>query len=85
MLTKRPAWAFAYDAALAALTQHFATASLEGFGFNDDDRLGIRAAGAVLDYLRESQKTSLGHMDRLIPYRRAARWRSTNRHAAVWN
>jgi DNA mismatch repair protein MutS len=24
---KRPAWAFAYDAALAALTQHFATAS----------------------------------------------------------
>jgi DNA mismatch repair protein MutS len=72
VLTKRPAWAFAYDAALAALTQHFATASLEGFGFNDDDRLGIRAAGAVLDYLRESQKTSLGHMDRLIPYRQGS-------------
>jgi DNA mismatch repair protein MutS len=46
--------------------------ALEGFGFNDDDRLGIRAAGAVLDYLRETQKTSLGHMDRLIPYRQGS-------------
>ncbi len=72
MLTKRPAWAFAYDAAQTALSQHFATASLEGFGFGDDDRLAIRAAGAVLDYLRETQKSSLPHLDRLIPYRRGA-------------
>ena len=69
VLTKRPAWAFAYDAAVAGLTQHFATASLEGFGFGDDDRLAVRAAGAVLDYLRETQKSSLDHIDRLIPHR----------------
>lgn len=72
VLTKRPAWAFAYDTSLTALTQHFATASLEGFGFQDDDRLAIRAAGAVLDYLRETQRSSLDHIDRLIPYRQGS-------------
>jgi DNA mismatch repair protein MutS len=71
LLTRRPAWAFSYDGAISGLTKHFETSSLEGFGFEDNglDRLAIRAAGAVLDYLRETQKTSLGHMDRLIPYR----------------
>ena len=29
----------------------------------------VRAAGAVLDYLRETQKVSLDHIDRLLPYR----------------
>jgi len=69
LLTRRPAWAFAYDAAVTVLTKQFETASLEGFGFEDHDRLAVRAAGAVLDYLRETQKTSLDHIDRLIPYR----------------
>ncbi len=71
LLTKRPGWAFSYDAALTGLCKQFETTSLEGFGFDsgDQDRLAIRAAGAVLDYLRETQKTSLAHMDRLIPYR----------------
>ena len=32
-------------------------------------RPAIRAAGAVLDYLQETQRTSLDHFDRLIPYR----------------
>ena len=32
-------------------------------------RPAMRAAGAVLDYLRETQKTSLDHIDRLTPYR----------------
>ena len=29
----------------------------------------VRAAGAILDYLAETQKTSLEHLDRLVPYR----------------
>src|SRR5207249_1738318 len=29
----------------------------------------LRAAGAVLDYLRETQKASLDHIDHVIPYR----------------
>jgi DNA mismatch repair protein MutS len=69
VLTRRPAWAFAHEAAVSLLTRQFQTAGLEGFGFDDQDRLAIRAAGAVLDYLRETQKTSLDHIDRLIPYR----------------
>ncbi len=69
MLTRRPAWAFALDNAAAALTKHFGTATLDGFGFEAADSPALRAAGAVLDYLRETQKTSLEHIDRLAPYR----------------
>ena len=30
--------------------------------------VALRAAGGVLNYLAETQKSSLGHIDRLIPY-----------------
>ncbi len=77
MVTRRPQWAFGLNAAAKALSQHFGTATLEGFGFNVDggatdqssDAPAIRAAGAILDYLNETQKSSLAHLDRLIPYR----------------
>ena len=69
MLTHRPAWAFSLESATATLTKHFQTASLDGFGFDEADSPALRAAGAVLDYLRETQKTSLDHIDRLSPYR----------------
>ena len=71
MVTRRPAWAFSGDAARDALAKHFGTAGLEGFGFSDDprDTQAIRAAGAILDYLSETQKNSLDHVDRLVPYR----------------
>jgi DNA mismatch repair protein MutS len=70
-LTRRPPWAFAHHTAQETLCKHFQTRSLEGFGFNDGEKAGIRAAGAILDYLAETQKTSLGHIDRLVPYRAA--------------
>ena len=71
MLTRRPAWAFAQKTAEEALAKHFGTRSLEGFGFSDSpaDRAAIRAAGAILDYLSETQKSSLEHIDALLPYR----------------
>jgi DNA mismatch repair protein MutS len=71
MVTRRPGWAFSLDSARQTLTKHFHTASLEGFGFLDGptDDQAVRAAGAILDYLAETQKTSLDHIDRLIPYR----------------
>jgi len=71
MVTRRPAWAFAASAARDALAKHFGTAGLEGFGFESSpgDNQAIRAAGAILDYLTETQRTSLEHIDRLIPYR----------------
>jgi DNA mismatch repair protein MutS len=71
MVTRRPAWAFAHPPAVQALAKHFGTATLEGFGFTDDpaDAQAVRAAGAILDYLAETQKSSLAHIERLIAYR----------------
>ncbi len=70
MLTRRPDWAFALAGAGENLAKHFGTATLEGFGFTpEDDGPAIRAAGAILDYLAETQKTSLDHIERLAPYR----------------
>ncbi len=71
MITRRPAWAFGQAAAEKALAKHFGTAGLAGFGFDSspDDCQAVRAAGAILDYLAETQKTSLEHIDRLVPYR----------------
>ena len=53
------------------MAKHFGTSSLVVFGFNDlaADAQAIRAAGAILDYLTETQKSSLEHVDRLRPYR----------------
>ncbi|MGD0900252.1 MAG: DNA mismatch repair protein MutS, partial [Thermoguttaceae bacterium] len=71
MITRRPAWAFSLETARQNLLKHFHAAGLEGFGFSDEkaDEQALRAAGAIIDYLNETQKTSLGHVDRLVPYR----------------
>ena len=73
MLTRRPDWAFGHDAATASLSKHFGTQSLDGFGFGEEDGPALQAAGAVLDYLAETQKTSLTHIDRLLPHRVGSR------------
>ena len=69
LLTKRPKWAFGYESAFSLLTKQFSVASLEGFGFESGDSLAIRAAGAVFDYLQETQKASLDHFESLTAYR----------------
>jgi DNA mismatch repair protein MutS len=69
MLTRRPAWAFGLENAVGILEKHFQTATLAGFGFDETDAPALRAAGAVLDYLSETQKGALVHIDRLVPYR----------------
>jgi DNA mismatch repair protein MutS len=69
LFTKRPPWAFGTQTAMEILTKHFEVAGLDGFGFNDGDTHAIRAAGAIFDYLQETQKTQLAHIDRLTPYR----------------
>jgi len=68
LLTRRPAWSFGLDTARAQLQRHFGTHSLAGFGFEDGDAPALRAAGAVLGYLIETQKASLSHIDRLLRY-----------------
>jgi DNA mismatch repair protein MutS len=71
LLTERPAWCFAENECHRLLTEHFETNTLEGFDLEAGSP-GIVAAGALLDYVRETQKSSLGHITRLEPYRRDA-------------
>ncbi len=61
LVTERPGWYFDPHTARSRLLRHFGTATLEGFGVGDDDP-GIAAAGAVLEYLDETQKTALAHV-----------------------
>jgi DNA mismatch repair protein MutS len=58
---------FDEDDARRRLLQHFAVASLEGFGC-DRLPLAIRAAGAVLAYVQEAQKTLLNQLSALETY-----------------
>lgn len=67
--TTRPAWAFSSTTARELLTGHFGTRDLTGFGFDESDEPAVRAAGAIIDYLRETQQTELHHIDCLTPYR----------------
>jgi DNA mismatch repair protein MutS len=57
VVTERPAWYFDPHTTKSRLLKHFGTATLEGFGI-DDNFPAIGAAGAVLEYLNETQKTA---------------------------
>ncbi len=70
MRTERPSWCFGHDRCHESLCRQFGVQTLEGFGFDDDATAAVRAAGALLDYVRETQKAALGHITRLEPYRR---------------
>ena len=69
-LTERPGWSFAANHAREILLNHFKTSTLEGFDLGEEDSAGITAAGALLEYVQETQKSSLGHLIKLEPYRR---------------
>ena len=85
-VTVRPKQTFAPKSAVRILHDHFGAPALEGFGFDhreSSDQLALTAAGAILDYLRETQKTSLAHLQSLTPQTEgdaleidAATWRS---------
>ncbi len=67
-ITRRPAWTFGADESLRVLLSHFKAHSLEGFGFNDEHRPAVQAAGAVMAYLKETQSCGLAHFERLTAY-----------------
>ncbi|MEJ2650007.1 MAG: DNA mismatch repair protein MutS, partial [Sedimentisphaerales bacterium] len=61
-ITERPAWYFEPYQARQRLIKHFGIATLEGFGISDGEEDLIAPAGAILEYLNETQKTTLGHI-----------------------
>lgn len=60
-------WIFNRDYAYELLVGHFSTQSLKGFGI-DDMSVGLIAAGAVMNYLQETQKANLPHIRKITPY-----------------
>ena len=62
-----PAWRFEKDTAQQALLAHFGAASLEGYGLGEKE-LALRAAGALLQYLEETQRDGLGQLTDLHLY-----------------
>src|SRR4030042_2013144 len=65
IVTERPAWYFDPYQGQKRLLKHFGTATLEGFGISDNDGSLIPAAGAIVEYLNETQKTTLSHIQSL--------------------
>jgi DNA mismatch repair protein MutS len=65
IVTERPSWYFDPYQAKKRLLKHFGTATLEGFGISDNEDGLITGAGAIIEYLNETQKTTLGHIRNL--------------------
>ena len=58
-------WQFEFHSAYETLIEQFRVQSLKGFDC-DDLELAIRAAAAVVNYLRENQRGGIDHINRLV-------------------
>ena len=61
----RPPWEFDYESCHTQLCKQFGVQDLQGFGVADL-HLGISAAGALLNYAKDTQRTALPHIHKLI-------------------
>ncbi|MGM3192235.1 DNA mismatch repair protein MutS [Dickeya dadantii subsp. dieffenbachiae] len=60
-LRRRPLWEFELDTARQQLNLQFGTRDLTGFGV-EQAHMGLRAAGCLLQYAKDTQRTSLPHI-----------------------
>lgn len=60
-------WHFEYSTAEGALLNHFRARTLDSYGLGEQPA-AVCAAGAVLQYLRDTQKNSLAQLATLRPY-----------------
>jgi DNA mismatch repair protein MutS len=67
VITKVDDWVFNGDYAFELLTNQFNTKALKGFGI-ENMREGTIAAGCILNYLNETQKTNLEHLKKIYNY-----------------
>lgn len=63
-IRRRNDWEFDFDTAQHILQQHFATQHLSGFGI-DQAELAICAAGALMQYVQDTQRSALPHITKL--------------------
>jgi DNA mismatch repair protein MutS len=66
-VTPFPAWRFETARCQEALMGHFAVATLDGFGLRGN-QLAVRAAGAIVQYLQETQPAALKLLTGLSTY-----------------
>jgi len=66
-VTKLPAYRFELSTARRALLDHFDVATLDGFGCSGQP-LALRAAGAIIHYLGETQRSARGQIVGLATY-----------------
>ncbi|MFT5285531.1 MAG: DNA mismatch repair protein MutS [Planctomycetota bacterium] len=60
-VSERDVWRFERDTAQRGLRRHFNVATLEGFGVSDDC-MSIPAAGALMEYVEETQRSACEHI-----------------------
>jgi DNA mismatch repair protein MutS len=65
-LTERESWRFDPETAERTLTRHFKVKGLEGFGVPEGSLI-VPAAGALLEYVAETQKATCQHILRIEP------------------
>ncbi len=58
---RRPIWEFELDTAKQQLNQQFGTRDLVGFGV-EQAKLGLCAAGCLIQYVKDTQRTTLPHI-----------------------
>lgn len=58
---RRPVWEFELDTAKQQLNQQFGTRDLVGFGV-EQAKLGLCAAGCLIQYVKDTQRTALPHI-----------------------
>ncbi|GAB5393068.1 MAG: DNA mismatch repair protein MutS [Alteromonas macleodii] len=63
-LRRRPEWEFDIDTATEQLNAQFETKTLDGFGIKGVTK-GLGAAGCVLQYVKDTQRTALPHIRRI--------------------
>ncbi len=64
-LRRRPIWEFELDTAKQQLNMQFSTKDLIGFGV-ENAHLALRAAGCLLQYVKDTQRTSLPHIRSIV-------------------
>ncbi len=66
-ITKLDDWIFNFEYAKEMLVMQFKTVTLKGFGI-DHFMTGIISCGAILNYLQETQKANLSHLNKVSAY-----------------
>ena len=66
-IRRRPEWEFDYDTCINLLLNQFGTKDLHGFGISDA-RLALQAAGCLMQYVKDTQKTALPHINSIVRF-----------------